>query len=159
MSRRTRAAAVATAAALAVGAFALPAAAAPGDGNGNGYGPGCADGTCGPGHARAKGTGQPLGPRLLPDPADDDDVAAFCEHVDQARDRIQDRLERLQADEDVTGSLAWLRERFGAAQDGGRETVARVLERRLERRAERVERATTALERVEDAAATYCDAS
>ena len=95
----------------------------------------------------------------VPGPADDEARAVLCERIPAALDRMTQRIEALQAGDDAPGSLAWLGMRAERAEGEGHHRVARMLEHRIERRADRLERLQENLERLTDAQAEYCTGS
>jgi hypothetical protein len=95
----------------------------------------------------------------VPEPVDDEARAALCERIPAALDRMTERIATIQAGEDSPGSLAWLGRRADHAHGKGHDDLGRMLEHRMERRADRLERLQENLERLTQAQAAYCTGS
>ncbi len=95
----------------------------------------------------------------IPEPADDDALAALCERIPAAQDRIATLIARIESGEDVPGSLDRLRARVHRVEGKGRAGQARMLEHRIERRTDRLTHLKENLERLADAEAAYCSTS
>lgn len=95
----------------------------------------------------------------VPEPLDAEARAALCERIPAALDRMAERIEAIEAGEDAPGSLEWLGKRVGHAEGRGHDGVGRMLEHRMERRADRLERIQENVERLTQAQDAYCTGS
>lgn len=95
----------------------------------------------------------------VPEPVDEEARTALCERIPAALDRMAERIEAIEAGEDAPGSLEWLGKRVGRAEGRGHHGAAGMLEHRMERRADRLERLQENVERLTQAQATYCTGS
>ena len=66
-------------------------------------------------------------------------VTFFCERVTKAEKRATKLVERVNGGPDVKGSTEWLKARAKKERDAGRDTSAKLLEERAERRAGQVD--------------------
>jgi hypothetical protein len=65
-------------------------------------------------------------------------VTGFCNRVPNLIKRVDQAQTRLSGDADTKGSLAWLKARQAKAEKNGRAQVVNRLDRRIERRTERL---------------------
>jgi hypothetical protein len=86
-------------------------------------------------------------------------VQHLCEkRLPKAERRADKLVERINGGADVRGSVAWLKERAAKERAAGRETTAKLLEERAERRAGRVDQLTKVKTRVADFRSQHCSA-
>jgi hypothetical protein len=84
-------------------------------------------------------------------------ATVFCERwLPRIETRTARLVERITGDADTRGSAEWLRARAGRERDAGRETTARLLEERAERRTGRVEELKQTRQWAEDFRAESC---
>lgn len=85
-----------------------------------------------------------------------DDALRACARLDEARTRLTGLLDRVQGDADTQGSVAWLRERAASASGDGHARRAAILGARADRRADRVDDLTAAIDRLAELDTTVC---
>jgi hypothetical protein len=86
-------------------------------------------------------------------------VANLCEkRLPKIERRTTRLLDRINGDETVRGSVAWLRARAATERDAGRETSAQLLEERADRREGRVGQLDQIKQWVTDFRTQHCEA-
>jgi phage shock protein A len=83
---------------------------------------------------------------------------AACAKVDDATERLATLVARIRGDADTAGSVAHLQARAQHAADAGRDDLANALNARATRRDGWVDDLQRAIDRLEQADATVCDA-
>jgi len=83
-------------------------------------------------------------------------VTFFCERVTKIEKRVAKLTERINGGADVKGSTAWLKARAQKERDAGRETSAKLLEERAERRAGRIDQLNKIKAFATDFNSKYC---
>jgi hypothetical protein len=80
-------------------------------------------------------------------------LEALCDRIPQVQERLTHHRERILADADTFGSVAWLRARAQNATDHGRDELAAHLSERADRREARVAVIDQRLAQLDEAAA------
>lgn len=85
-------------------------------------------------------------------------VQHLCEkRVPKIEQRVTRLLDRINGGPEVRGSVEWLRARATTERDAGRETTARLLEERADRRAGRVDQLNQARQWAADFRTEHCE--
>jgi hypothetical protein len=91
------------------------------------------------------------------DPGRAERAARLCERVPRVQDRVDQLFERLQADSDTRGSVAWLTARAEQAREEGHDDLAMFLEHRATIRTERIDVLNARADALDDAASWCAD--
>ena len=109
------------------------------------------------GAATASATTEPSEPVTIT--LSPEQVANLCEkRLPKIERRTTRLLDRINGDETVRGSVAWLRARAATERDAGRETSAQLLEERADRREGRVDQLGQIKQWVTDFRTQHCEA-
>lgn len=85
-----------------------------------------------------------------------DQVTMLCGRLAKAETRANKLIERINGGADVKGSTAWLKAKAQKERDAGRETSAKLLEERADRRAGRIDELNKVKAFASDFKTKYC---
>ena len=91
------------------------------------------------------------------EPADQTALEALCARIAPVQERLTTHRDRILADAETPGSVAWLEARADQAEANGRTRIAEQLRERADRRAARVEVIDIRLEELSEAAAACAE--